>query len=69
MVFIRDRLKVLQNPIIPNDVEKRLCRTEKFKWLFCGSCHPPSLSDEYFFKNLDKALDTYSKYHKALLAR
>ena len=21
MVFIRDRLKVLQNPIIPNDVE------------------------------------------------
>ena len=30
--------------------------------------HPPSQSDEYFFNNLDKALDTYSKYDKVLLA-
>ena len=34
---------------------------------FCGTYHPPSQSDEYFFNNLDKAPDTYSKYDKVLL--
>ena len=34
----------------------------KTKWLFCGCYHPPSQSDQYFFKNIGKTLDKYSKY-------
>ena len=34
---------------------------------FNGSLHPPSQSDSYFFKHLDKALDIYSNYGKVLL--
>ena len=36
----------------------------KVKWLLFGTCHPPSQSDSYYFKNLDKALDLYSHYDK-----
>ena len=39
----------------------------KCKWLLCGTYHPPSQSDEYFFNNLDKTLHTYSRYDKVLL--
>ena len=31
-----------------------------------GTCHPPSQSDQYFFKNLEKALDMHSYYDKIL---
>ena len=29
--------------------------------------HPPAQSDQYFFDNLDKALDVYSAYEKILI--
>ena len=35
----------------------------KTKWLFCGCYHPPSQSDQYFFENIGKALDKYSKHY------
>ena len=38
----------------------------KCKWLLRGTYHPPSQSDEYFFNNLDKALEAYIKYDKVL---
>ena len=31
--------------------------------------HCPSQSDQYYFNNLDKSLDTYSNYEKTLLVR
>ena len=37
------------------------------KWLLCGLYHPPSQSDQYFFDNLDKALDVYSTCEKVLI--
>ena len=38
----------------------------KCKWILCRTYHPSSQGDEYFFNNLDKALDIYSKYDKVL---
>ena len=35
----------------------------KTRWLFCGCYHPPSQSDQYFFENIGKALDKYSKHY------
>ena len=35
----------------------------KTRWLFCGCYHPPSQSDPYFFENIGKALDKYSKHY------
>ena len=38
----------------------------KCKWLLLGAYHPPSQLDQYFFENVDKALDMYSYYDKIL---
>ena len=35
----------------------------KTKWLFRGCYHPPSQSEQYFFKNIGKTLDKYSNYY------
>ena len=71
MIFIRDTIssKILEKHVFPNDVESIFVELNfrKRKWLLCGTYHPPSQSDEYFINNLDKALDTYSKYDKVLL--
>ena len=40
----------------------------KSKWLICGAYHPPSQSDQYFFDNIEKALDVYFQYEKIMLA-
>ena len=40
----------------------------KCKWLLCGLYHPPSQKDQYFFDNIDKALDVYSIYEKVILS-
>ena len=40
----------------------------KWKCLLCGLYDPPYQSDQYFFDNLDKALDIYSTYDKVLIA-
>ena len=71
IVYVRDT--------IPSKIfEKRSCQTIlnvffmelsfiKCKWLLCGTYHPPSQDDEYYFNYLNKALDTYSNYEKVLL--
>ena len=35
----------------------------KIKWLFCGCYHPSSQSDQYFFENIGKTQDKYSKHY------
>ena len=37
---------------------------QKCKWLLCGLYHPPYQCDQYFFDNLDKAVEVYSTYEK-----
>ena len=47
----------------PEDIESIFsifCLIET-KWLFCGCYHPPSQSDQYFFENIGKALNKYSR--------
>ena len=71
MIFIRETIssKKLEKHIFPNDVESIFVELNfrKCKWLLCGTYHRPSQSYEYFFNNLDKALDTYSRYDKVFL--
>ena len=71
MIFIRDTTssKIEEKHIFPNDIESILVELNfrKCKWLLSGTYHPQSQSDEYFSNNLDKALDTYSRYDKVLL--
>ena len=49
----------------PEDIESIFIKINliKTKWLFCGCYHPPSQSDQYFFENIGKALDKYSKHY------
>ena len=49
----------------PEDIESIFIEINliKTKWLFCGCYHPPSQSDQYFFENIGKALDKYSKHY------
>ena len=35
----------------------------KTKWLFCGCFDPPSQPDQYFFENIGKTLNKYSKHY------
>ena len=69
MIFDTISSKILEKHIFPNDVESIFVELNfrKCKWLLCGTYHKPSQSDEYLFNNLDKALDTYSRYNKVLL--
>ena len=39
----------------------------KKKWLLFGSYHPPSQSDEYFFHQVKKGLDMYSKFYEGFM--
>ena len=40
----------------------------KSKWMLCSTFVPPSQSDQYYFDNIDKALDIYCQYEKVVLA-
>ena len=54
----------------PEDIESIFIEINliKTKWLFCGCYHPSSQPDQYFFENIGRALDKYSKdYDKFML--
>ena len=71
IVYVRDDItsKMLTKHKCPDDIEALFVQINfrKCKWLLCGIYHPPSQSDQYFFDNLDKALDVYSTYEKVLI--
>ena len=56
--------KVLRKNLFPNDIEGIFVEINfrKSKWLLCRTYHPPSQSDQYYFDNIDKALDVYCQY-------
>ena len=39
----------------------------KSKWLFCSCYYPPRQSDQYFFENIGKTIDKYSKHYDKFL--
>ena len=54
----------------PDETESIFVKIDliKTKWLFCGCYHTPGQSDQYFFENIGKTLDKYSKdYNKFML--
>ena len=72
IIYVREDIpsKQLNKHILPDDIEALFLEINfrKSKWLLCGTYHPPSQPDQYFFDNINKGLDTYSKYQKVVLA-
>ena len=62
-------VRFLKKHSCSNDIECLFIELtfRKCKWVFCGTYHPPSQNDEYYFNYLNKALDAYSKYKTVLL--
>ena len=59
LIYIREDIpsKLLADHKLPHDIEGK-------KWLLFGSYHPPSQSDEYFFHQVKKGLNLYSKFYE-----
>ena len=71
-IYVREDIPSRESKIhnTPEDIEIILIEVNliKTRWLFCGCYHPPSQSDQYFFENIGKAHDKYSKhYYKFML--
>ena len=49
----------------PADIESIFIKINliKTKWLFCCCYHPSRQFGQYFFENIGKTLDKYSKYY------
>ena len=71
MIYIWDDIpcRLLLEHVFPSDIEGLYIELNfrKCKWLVLGTYHPPSQSEQYYFNNLDKSLDTHSNYEKILL--
>ena len=71
IIYIQDTVpsKILEKYSCPNNIECLFIELNfrKCMWLLCGTYHPPSQNDEYYFNYLEQALGTYSNYEKALL--
>ena len=71
IIYAREDItsKILTKHKFPDDIEALFVEINfrKCKWLRYGLYHPPSLSDQYFFDNLDKALDVYCTYEKVVI--
>ena len=72
LIYIREGIptRLLNLHSFPCDIEGLFVEINfrKTKWLLCGTYHPPSQNDKYYFDSLGMALDIYnSKYDKFLL--
>ena len=71
MIYIRGDIprRLLSKHVFPSDIEGLYIELNfrKSKWLLLRTHHLPSQSDQYYFNNLDKSLDTYSNYEKTFL--
>ena len=61
MIYVRQDIpsKRLSKHNLPSDIEC-LCveiNLRKSKWLLCGTYHPPSQADKYYFEHLGRLLD------------
>ena len=71
IIHIREDIpsKIVTKHCLPKDIEALFIELNfrKFKRLLYGLYHPPPQKDQYFFDNIDKALDVYSTYEKVIL--
>ena len=72
MIFVREDIpsKLLQKHVMPVDVEALFVELNlgKCKLSLFGTYHRSSQEDQYCYKNLSKALDTYCQYDKIFLS-
>ena len=71
LIYAREDIpsRELKTHNIPEDIESIFIEINliQTRWLFCDFYPPPSQSDQYFFENIGKALDKYSKHDKFML--
>ena len=71
IIYIREDIarKIIIKHCFPKDIETLSIELNfrKCKWLLCGLYHLPSQKGQYFFDDIDKALDVYSTYQKVIL--
>ena len=71
IIYIREDIpsKIVTKNCLRKDIEALFIELNfrKCKWLLCGLYHSPSQKGQYFFDNIDKALDVYSTYEKVIL--
>ena len=72
LIYVRTDIpcKQLDNHDFPEGIEGIFVEINlrKSKWLLLGTYHPPSQKDNFYFKNVARALDIYTpKYDKILL--
>ena len=71
IIYIREDIssKMVAKHCFPKDIEALFIELNfrKCKRLLCELYHPPSQKDQYFFDNIDEALDVYSTYEKVIL--
>ena len=71
ILYVREDIpsKVLRKHLFPNDIEGTFVEINfrKSKWLLSGAYHSPSQSDQYYYDNIEKALDVYCQYEKVVL--
>ena len=72
LVFVKDNIpaKVLNNHILPNDIEGILVELnmKNNKWLLFGTYHPPGQCSKYYFNEVSKLLNTHaSNYDNYIL--
>ena len=73
LIYVREDItsKLVAQHTLPDDIEAIFLEINfrKLKWLLCGTYHPPSQNDEYYFNSIGRALNVYgSKYDRILLA-
>ena len=73
LIFVREDIpsRKLSKHTFPTDIEALYIEINlrKTKFLLIGTYHPPNQADQYYFDNINKALDMYShSYDKVLLS-
>ena len=71
MLYIREDIpsKLLRTHNLPSDIEAFFVELNlrKTKWLLSACYRPPKQSDDYFFKQMSAALDTYGTHYSKFL--
>ena len=71
LIFVKEDIpsKRLKRHNFSDDIEGIFLEINlrKTKWLLFGTYHPPSQNDEYFFNQLEKALDIYNDLYSNFL--
>ena len=61
MIYVREDVpsKLLTKGVDPSDIKCMFLELNfrKYKWLLEGTHNPPSKNNNYFFENLDKAIN------------